>query len=240
VPTSVARDVRVKTGDGTEMTAPYSPASSVPAPGILVLHEIFGMTEFILSRLPLFNAYGYAAMVPALYHRIDPGASYDYAGEEWERAFATRNSLNDDLAMEDIGAAIDALAAQPECNGEVVVVGYCLGGLLAVLSATRLNAAANICFHGVRLEKHLEEAETVLGPFQIHFPSLDKYAPPETVARVKAALPTRENIECLDYPDADHGFSRVGQPVFSATATAQAHAAMFSFIDRVTRQGEDL
>jgi carboxymethylenebutenolidase len=236
----VGNDVRVKTGDGAEMAALFSAASSTPAPGILVLHEIFGMTDFIRSRLPLFNAQGYAAMAPDLYHRVNPGASYDYAGKDWERAFATRNSLDDDLAIEDIGAAVETLAARPECSGEVVVVGYCLGGLLAVLSAARLKATANICFHGVRLEKHLAEAENVRGPFQIHFPALDKYAPPETVARVKAALPKGADVESHDYPEADHGFSREGQPVYSAAATAQAHTAMFKFIARVTRQGVDL
>jgi len=130
----VGNDVRVKTGDGAEMAALFSAASLTPAPGILVLHEIFGMTDFIRSRLPLFNAQGYTAMAPDLYHRINPGVSYDYAGADWERAFATRDSLDDDLAVEDIGFAVEALAARPECNGEVVVVGYCLGGLLALLT----------------------------------------------------------------------------------------------------------
>ena len=229
--------VRVPAGDGAEITALFSAAPAGLAPGIVVLHEIFGMTDFVRSRLPLFNAQGYAAMAPDLYHRISPGASFDYAGEDWERAFATRNRLDDDLAVEDIGACIDALAAHPRCNGTVVVVGYCLGGLLAFLSAARLKAAGNICFHGVRLEQHLSEAPSIPGPFQIHFAGLDKYAPPEIVDRVKAAFSTDSDIECCTYPDADHGFSREGQPVFDAAATTQAHAAMFSFIDRVTRQG---
>lgn len=231
-------DVRVRAGDGAEMSALFSAASNDPAPGVLILHEIFGMTDFIRSRLPLFNAQGYAAMAPDLYHRINPGASFDYAGEDWERAFATRNALDDDLAMEDIGFCIAALAAHPRCNGTVVVVGYCLGGLLAFLSAARLPAAGNICFHGVRLEQHLAEAANIRTPFQIHFPSLDKYAPPEIVARVKNALPKDGDIECYDYPGADHGFSREGQPVYDLKTTEQAHAAMFKFIDRVTRQGE--
>lgn len=230
-------DVRVKMGDGAEMVALFSAASLNPAPGMLVLHEIFGMTDFIRSRLPLFNAQGYTAMAPDLYHRISPGVSYDYTGTDWERAFVTRNSLDDDLAVKDIGVAVEALAARPECNGDVVVVGYCLGGLLALLSAARLKVLANICFHGVRLEKHLIEAKNIRGPFQIHFPALDKYASPAVVASVKAALPIGADVECHDYPEADHGFSREGQPVFNAAATAQAHTAMFNFIARVTRQG---
>ena len=230
-------DVRVKTGDGAEMTALFSAATLNSAPGVLVLHEIFGMTDFIRTRLSLFNAEGYTAMAPDLYHRINPGVSYDYKGTDWEHAFATRNSLDDDLAVEDIGAAVNTLAARPECNGDVVVIGYCLGGLLAFLCAARLKVAANICFHGVRLEKHVGEAKNIRGPFQIHFPALDKYAPPAVVARFKAALPNGRDIECHDYSKADHGFSREGQPVFDASATAQAHTAMFNFIARVARQG---
>ncbi len=230
-------DVRVRAGDGAEIGTLFSAVTAKPVPGILILHEIFGMTEFVRSRLSLFTAQGYAAMAPDLYHRVAPGASFDYAGADWDRAFAARNSLDDDLAVEDIGACIDALAARPECNGSVIVVGYCLGGLLAFLSAARLDAAANICFHGVRLEQHLSDARDIRGPFQIHFAGLDKYAPPDVVAQVKAAFPDGAKIECHDYPTADHGFSREGQPVFDPIATEQAHAAMFDFIARVTQSG---
>jgi carboxymethylenebutenolidase len=229
--------VRIATSDGAEMAALFSAPAHVPAPGIVVLHEIFGMTEFVHSRLPLLNSQGYVAMAPDLYHRIAPGASFDYAGESWERAFATRNRLDDDLAVRDIGRAIEALRAWPECNGKVAVVGYCLGGLLAFLAAARLDADANVCFHGVRLETRLNDAAAIRGPLQMHFAGLDRYAPPEVVAQVKAALPPGADVECLDYPDADHGFSREGQPVFHPSATAQAHAALFSFLDRTLEKG---
>lgn len=229
--------VRIATSDGAEMGALFSAPPGVPAPGVVVLHEIFGMTDFVRSRLPLLNSRGYVAMAPDLYHRIAPGASFDYSGESWDRAFATRNRLDDDLAVQDIGRAIDALRARPECNGKVAVVGYCLGGLLAFLAAARLNADSNVCFHGVRLETRLNDAAAIRGPLQMHFAGLDRYAPPEVVARVKASLPPGADVEYLDYPDADHGFSREGQRVFHASATERAHAALFRFLHRTLEKG---
>ncbi len=225
-------DVHIRTADGADMGALFSPASAGPAPGIVVLHEIFGRTDFLRTRLDLFNARGYAAMAPDLYHRISPGAAFDYSGDDWARAFDARNRLDDDLAVDDVGASIAALRGRPECTGKIVVVGYCLGGLLAFLSAARNKAEANVCFHGVRLEQRLDVAKAINGPLQIHFAGRDKWAPPEIVGRIKAALPEGGGIEYVDHPGADHGFTREGQPVFDPIATAQAHTAMFEFIHR--------
>ncbi len=225
-------DVRIRTSDGSDMPAMFAPGSDGPAPGVIVLQEIFGATEFLRSRLPLFNAHGYAAMAPDLYHRVCPGASFDYAGEDWKRAFAARNALDDDLAVVDVGAAIAAMRARPECDGRVAVVGYCLGGLLAFLSAARLDAQTTVCFHGVRMEHRLDVAGAIRGPLQIHFAGRDKWAPPDVVGQIKAALSNAPGVEFLDYPDADHGFSREGQPVFDPDATKRAHTAMFAFIER--------
>lgn len=233
-------DVRVRTSDGADMPAMFAPGSGGPAPGIIVLQEIFGATEFLRSRLPLFNAQGYAAMAPDLYHRVCPGASFDYAGEDWKRAFAARNALDDDLAVADVGAAIAAMRAQPDCDGRVAIVGYCLGGLLAFLSAARRDAPTAVCFHGVRMEQRLDVAAAIRGPLQIHFAGRDKWAPPEVVREIKAALSDAPAVEFLDYPDADHGFSREGQPVFDPEATERAHAAMFEFIGRTLQQEEVL
>ena len=228
----MAAAVAVTTTDGRRMEALYAAPAGVPAPGVVILHEIFGMTAFLRSRLPLFAGAGYVAMAPDLYHRVCPGADFGYAGAEWEKAFAARNSLDDDLAVADAGAALARLRADPACNGQVAVVGYCLGGLLAFLAAARLEADANVCFHGVRLETHLAEAARVRRPLQMHFAGLDRYAPPPVVAAVKAALPDGDLVACHDYPDADHGFSREGQPVYNAAATRSAHAAMFSFLTK--------
>jgi len=217
------------------MEALFAAPAGGPAPGVIVVHEIFGMTDFVRSRLPLLTDRGYVANAPDFYHRVAPGASFGYSGEDWEQAFSTRNSLDDDLAVTDIGAAVAALRAHEACSGPVAVLGYCLGGLLAFLSAARLKIDASVCFHGVRLETHLDEAARIRVPLQIHFAGLDRYAPPEVVRSIKAALPRDGDIECHDYPDADHGFGREGQPVYDADATARGNAALFAFLERTLK-----
>lgn len=222
--------VRITAADGRTMEALFSAPARRAAPGVVVLHEIFGMTPFVRTRLPLLNDRGYVAMAPDLYHRVAPGAVFGYAGDDWERAFAARNSLDDDLAATDVGSAIGALRQHPACDGRVAVVGYCLGGLLAFLAAARSDADAFVCFHGVRLEQHLDEAPGISRPLQMHFAGRDRWAPPEVVRLIKDALPA--HAECHDYPEADHGFSRDGQPVFDTAATAKAHAVLFAFLSQ--------
>ena len=218
--------------DGGSLTASAAFPSAAPGPGIIVLHEIFGVTDFIKSRVNFFGERGFAAIAPDLYWRIDPGASYDYAAD-WDKAMATRSSLDDDQAVADVGACAAALRARPECSGEIAVVGYCLGGLLAYLAAAQLDLDAAVSYHGVRIESRLEEAAKVGTPLLFHFCGRDKYVPREAVAQIKEALAGHPRVEFFDYPDADHGFTREGQPVFQADAAALAHERTFDFLDGV-------
>ncbi|MSO65491.1 MAG: dienelactone hydrolase family protein [Alphaproteobacteria bacterium] len=230
-----AKHVRVRTADGHPMDTLVSPAGTGPAPAVVILHEIFGITEFIRSRLDFFNDHGYTAMAPDLYHRVAPGRSFDYAGQGFADAFATRNRLDDDQSVGDVGAAVEVLRRMPECDGDVAIVGYCLGGLYAYLAAGRLDAQACVSFHGVRIEKRLAEARHVRVPLQMHFCGLDKHVPAAAVAAIRAALQGNDNVDIHDYPAFDHGFTRVGQPVYDAASAETAHRRLFGFFDRVMK-----
>ncbi|MBM3503167.1 MAG: dienelactone hydrolase family protein [Alphaproteobacteria bacterium] len=227
--------VRVTTGDGHPMDAFVSAAGTGSAPGVVILHEIFGVTDFIRSRLPFFNDRGYTAMAVDLYHRVAPGRSFGYADQGFTDAFNTRNRLNDDQSVDDVGHAIEALRRLPECDGDVAVVGYCLGGLYAYLGARRWNAAACIAFHGVRIEKRLAEAAAIRVPLQMHFCGLDRHVPASAVSAIKAAVAGQRDTTVYEYPTVDHGFTRIGQPVFNAGEADRAHGRMFALLDRVLR-----
>lgn len=229
----MAGTLALRSSDGRSIGNVYGvPAGGRPAPAIIVLHEIFGVTDFIRSRIPFFTARGYVTLAPDLYFRVRPGAVFDYYGQGFADAFNTRNSLNDDQSVGDIGTMVEQLRAQPECNGEVALVGYCLGGLYAYLAAARLPVAAAISFHGVRIEKRLDVAGQVSRPLQFHFCGLDKHVPQSAVAQVKAALAHTPRVEFHDYPTCDHGFSRVGLPVYNAAEAHAAHNRTFGFLER--------
>ncbi len=217
---------------GASLAALAASPGSGPRPAVIVLHELFGLTDFIGDRVDWFAAKGFAAIAPDLYWRVAPGVSYGYAGEDFDRAFATRSQLDDDQTVADIGACVEYLRSAPDCAGPVAVVGYCLGGLLAYLAAARLDIAAAVSFHGVRIETRLEEAGRQAAPLLLHFCGLDKYVPEEAVEQIKTALTGRAGVEFHDYPDSDHGFSRQGQPAFDAAASSLAHQRTLNFLGR--------
>lgn len=217
---------------GASLTALAAFPGSGPRPGVIVLHELFGLTDFIKSRVDWFAARGFATIAPELYWRTAPGIVYDYAGEGFDAAFATRGQLDDDQAVADIGACVDHLRATPDCSGPVALVGYCLGGLLAYLAAARLDIAAAVSFHGVRIETRLEEAGRQAAPLLMHFCGLDKYVPQEAVTQIKTALAGRAGVEFHDYPESDHGFSREGHAAYDAAASSLAAQRTLDFLAR--------
>lgn len=227
----MADAIQISIGDGSLGALTASPNSG-PGPGVIILHELFGLTEFIRGRVDWFAAQGFAAIAPDLYWRVAPGAVYGYAGEGFDQAAATRSRLDDDQAVTDIGACVAHLRASPDCSGPVAVVGYCLGGLLAYLAAGRLDIAAAVSYHGVRIESRLEEASLQEVPLLMHFCGLDRHVPQAAVAEIKDALAGQLGVEFHDYPDADHGFSREGQPAYDATTSLLAQERTLDFLRR--------
>ncbi len=217
---------------GASLTALAASPGSGPRPGVIVLHELFGLTDFIKSRVDWFAARGFATIAPDLYWRVAPDVTYGYAGEGFEQAAATRSRLDDDQAVADIGACVEYLRATPDCSGPVAVVGYCLGGLLAYLASARLDIAASVSFHGVRIETRLEEAGRQAAPLLMHFCGLDKYVPQEAVTKIKTALAGRAGVEFHDYPESDHGFSREGHAAYDAAASSLAAQRTLDFLTR--------
>ncbi len=213
---------------GAFFTAPDSGAS----PGLIILHEIFGVTEFIRNRVDFFAGQGFASMAIDLYWRVAPGADFGYEGQGWDDAFATRNKLDDDQSVGDVGHCVEALRVRPECSGDVFVLGYCLGGLYAYLAASRLDIRGSISFHGVRLETRLEVADAVSKPLQLHFCGLDKWVTQPAVAEVKAALKGNNGVEIFDYPNSDHGFTRIGMDVYNEADANTAHDRVLEFSSR--------
>lgn len=229
----MAQALDLRSAEGLPIGRVFAPAAGgKPAPAVIILHEIFGLTDFIRSRVPFFAARGYAALAVDMYFRVRPGAVFPYEGQGFTDAFNTRNMLNDDQSVDDIGTMVEQLRRRPECNGDVFLVGYCLGGLQVYLAAARLPVQAGVSFHGVRLEKRLEVADKVKMPLQLHFCGLDKHVSQAAVAQVKTALAHKPDIEIFDYPTVDHGFTREGLKVYNAAEAHTAHARMFGFLER--------
>jgi len=178
-------------------------------PGIVVVQEIFGVNAGIRQMCDDWAAQGFVAFAPDLFWRIQPGIELtDKSEAEWQKAFDCMNKFNVDKGIEDIEASIRAVRARPDCTGKVGVVGFCLGGLLAYLTATRTDSDATVGYYGVSIQDRLNESHAIARPLMLHIATQDRFVPPEAQARIHEELGSNHHVTLHDY-DADHAFARV-------------------------------
>jgi carboxymethylenebutenolidase len=181
-----------------------------------------GLTDFYAGK-------GYVAICPDLFWRLERGVQIDpIARTDFAKAIDLVNRLDVDRAVDDLNATVAFLRAHPLCNGKVGTIGYCLGGLFAVLLAARSDTEANISYFGVDIDKHLGDASRVAKPLMLHMPEADKQVPPNIQAQIKQHLAGRAEIHC--YPGADHAFNRAGAKTFDAAVTALADGRTEDFL----------
>jgi carboxymethylenebutenolidase len=198
------------------------PGDSVGA--VVVIQEIFGVNADIRGIADWYAEQGYLALAPDLFWRVEPNVSLtDQTEEEWQKAFALMNAFDGDLGVQDIQAAIDTLRADSQCNGKVGTVGFCLGGRMAYLAATRTNADANVGYYGVGIQDLVGEAENISAPLVLHVAGLDEFVPAEAQAAIHAGLDAHPQVTVFDYAEQDHAFARIGGAHYDAAASEAAH-----------------
>ena len=124
------QDIRISSADGGEFGAYLATPDSGQGPGIVMLHEIFGVTRWIRETADLFAAQGYCVLAPEMFWRLEPDFVADFRiPEERERGFRYRGLIDHDKAIEDIAASIERLKALSQCNGKIGVTGFVPGAL---------------------------------------------------------------------------------------------------------------
>ena len=218
------RYIDVKAKDGGSFRAYLATPAKGSGPGIVLLQEIFGVNAYIRSVADYYAEEGYVVLAPDLFWRIKPGIELGFSEAERAQAFAYREKFDVDQSVEDIGATVAALKAQPEVKGKIGAIGFCLGGLLAYLSAARLGIDGAVSYYGVGIEKALNEASKIKCPMVLHVAEKDRWTPPAVVSAIKEALGSRPEIEIYVYPGVDHAFARTGGGNFDKPAAMMAHS----------------
>ncbi len=217
----------IKTPDGS-FTAYVARPANPKAPAVVVIQEIFGVNAVMREITDGLAGQGYLAICPDLFWRIEPGIDItDHSEAEWKRAFELFNAFDVEKGVKDIQATIDAIRADPGCNGKVGSVGFCLGGLLAYLTATRTNVDAAVAYYGVGIDKHL--TETVSHPLLMHVAAEDGFVPKEAQGAIHAALDANPKVEIHDYPGRDHAFARPGGEHYDAGDAQKAGERSLAF-----------
>ncbi|ALL15068.1 dienelactone hydrolase family protein [Caulobacter henricii] len=229
----MSETLSITTPDGAftaYVARPQADPAASPAPAIVVIQEIFGVNKVMRDICDSLAAQGFVAICPDLFWRIEPGIDItDQSEAEWKRAFELFNAFDVDNGVADIAATIAAVRAMAGVSGKVGAVGYCLGGLLAFLTATRTDADACVSYYGVGLEKHVGEADKLARPLLMHIAEKDQFVPPEAQAVILTALKDHPQIEIHTYVGRDHAFAREGGAHYDAADAAMANGRSLAF-----------
>lgn len=205
--------------------------------GVVVLQEIFGVTQAMKDICDFLAKRQFTVICPDLYWSVQADAVIPESDPETGRAL--RQKVDDMAIVRDIGAAVEFLRNHPACIGSVGVVGYCWGGLLAYLTATEKKADAAVCYYGVGIEKHLDKAKNIECNMLMHYAGQDAYAGPEVAAKVKETLNPRKTT-VFEYPNAGHAFARPGGAHYLHSAADLADMRTLAFlVDRLIGKRPD-
>ena len=232
----VGQGIRVQAADGGDFAAYLAPPTngSATGPGIILLHEIFGVTDWIRETADLFAAQGYCVVAPEMFWRLEPGFEADFrVPAEREKGFQYRGLIDHDKAVTDIAATMTLLKARPDCNGKIGVTGFCTGGTLTYLAAARLEIDAAVAYYGTQIHEFLDEGKNVTCPTLLHAGTSDEHVPLDLLGGIKTALAGNGNITIHEY-NAGHAFAHTERADhYSAEASQQAHERTFSLFGRL-------
>lgn len=216
--------IRLKARDGHELDAYLAEPKGKPRGGLVVVQEIFGVTDHIKRIADRYAAEGYRAIAPAMFDRIKRGITLPYTDIEQGRAYMQQLKWPSTLA--DIEAAVDAVRDA----GAAAVVGYCWGGTVAHVAASELDLDAAISYYGGGVARMLDK--TPQCPIVYHFGDQDHAIPVADVQKIISAYP---NAAVHVYKGAGHGFNCDERSSYSPADAQVAFDRSIEFLRKETQ-----
>ncbi|MBM3600968.1 MAG: dienelactone hydrolase family protein [Alphaproteobacteria bacterium] len=214
--------ISLTAADGHSLSAYRADPTGKVKAGLVVIQEIFGVNPHMRRVADGFAAAGYLCIAPALFDRVERHVELGYDKAAIETGRAIRGKVVWDQVMLDVAAAQRAAAAA----GKVGSVGYCWGGSVCWLAATRLRVAGAVCYYGGQIAPFATETPSC--PVQMHFGEKDQGIPLSDVDAIRRAQP---GIEINLYP-ADHGFNCDERGSYHADSARLARERTLAFFAR--------
>ena len=182
--------------------------AGTPKAAIVVIQEIFGVNAGIRRKCDTLAEAGYLAIAPDLFWRLERGIELDPdVKPEFDRALELMGQFDQDKGVADIEATIRAARAELGDSSKVGVVGYCLGGRLAFMTAARTDVDASVGYYGVGIDGLLGEKHAIAHPVLLHVPEEDHFVDKAAQAAMHAGLDDHPKVTIYDYAGEDHGFA---------------------------------
>jgi carboxymethylenebutenolidase len=191
--------VTLTAADGFQLGAYRADPKGPPRGGVVVIQEIFGVNHHIRAVCDRLADAGFRTMAPQVFDRMSPNFESGYSEAEVAKAREFIPRLDWAKLMLDASAAVDALKKE---GGPVAMIGFCMGGTVAFIAATRLGGlAASICYYGGQIVRFADNKPRC--PVQMHFGEKDASI---TMGDVETIRQKRPECEIFTYPGAGHGF----------------------------------
>jgi carboxymethylenebutenolidase len=204
---------------------------AAPAPAIVNVPAIFGVTDEAKRWLRDDAAAGFISAVYDPFWRSDPGPLSPLDDAERARATARRNATAVDDATSDLAAVIEAVRALPECNGKIAVKGYCFGGRYAFIAAAKLPIDAAVSFHGILIGQSLDVAPEIRVPLSMHVGDNDPECRMPEIDAIRAATAGNPLVDVHVLPGVGHSFTWRNYRKFDAAAAALSERRAFALLD---------
>ena len=219
--------VKLTTTDGHELSAYVARPETEPIGALVVIQEIFGVNASIRSVADDYASHGFVAIAPALFDRFERDLELGYGEEDMKKAFGLYGQLKPDTQLLDVAAAYDYLRGAGKGIG---VLGFCYGGLLTWLSATRgedLKMQPSCCvgYYAGGIGKVAAEEPSC--PVMLHFGEDDDHIGKDQLDAVRSAHP---DVEIYTYPGVGHAFANAWRPSYNEKAADLAHTRSVDFL----------
>ena len=201
----MGEQVKLTAEDGAQLSAYVARPEGAAKGAVVVVQEIFGVNSQIRGVADLYASQGYVGIAPALFDRYEPGLELSDQGDGMKKAFEMYGKLTPETALLDVAAAYKFVEA--EDHKGIAVVGFCYGGLMAWLSATRgetlkMQPSCTVGYYAGGIGKVATEEPSC--PVMLHFGANDSHIGADQIEAVRQAHP---EVEIFTYEGADHAFA---------------------------------
>jgi carboxymethylenebutenolidase len=226
--------VQLETVDGPMTTYVAHPAET-PRGGVVVVQEAFGLTGHIHRVTDALASAGFTAVAPAMFHRSEEQV---FGYTDYPRLAPVVMSLTQAGITMDIDAALAELTRLGVSDSAQGVIGFCMGGTVALATAARRNLGAAVTFYGGAIAEErfglpsgLSSGAQLQTPWLGLYGDLDANIPTDEVEQLRnviagASVPA----EIVRYADADHGFHCDERPSFHAESSSDAWERTITFL----------
>ncbi|NYF80163.1 dienelactone hydrolase family protein [Granulicella arctica] len=218
----------VKAADGHELQAYVATPEGTPVGGLVVVQEIFGVNKSIRGVADAYAKDGFVAVAPAIFDRYERDLELGYEGEDMKKAYELYGKLNPDTVLLDVAAAFEE--AKARSGKDVGVLGFCFGGRMSWLAATRgemvkIQPACTVGYYAGGVGNVATEEPSC--PVLLHFGGADTHIGSDQIEAVRTAHP---EVEIHLYEGALHGFANEMRAEYDQEAAKLARERSLTFL----------